>query len=193
MLSEVDFLCVDCNVPVRNLRYKHSKSIVQRCVDCYRHYCYGECEYVGRKGYKCPFKPGSRYDHYCEKHEHLAPSCGGESYKRSRHKDPFEDADFGFGFGSSTSSSSSPPRSRTKSSSKSRRDEQVQEVSESMKLLGLDHTQPISMISCVLLKKLYRQKALELHPDKNLDRDTTIEFQKLGEAYETLKLYAART
>lgn len=65
-------------------------------------------------------------------------------------------------------------------------------MAESMKLLGLDHTQPISTISSVFLKKLYRRKALELHPDKNLDRDTTTEFQKLGEAYEILKLHAAR-
>ena len=36
------------------------------------------------------------------------------------------------------------------------------------------------------IKKAYRKKAHELHPDKNKDFDTTEQFQKLNKAYETL-------
>jgi len=36
------------------------------------------------------------------------------------------------------------------------------------------------------IKKAYRKKAHELHPDKNKNFDTTEQFQKLNKAYETL-------
>lgn len=37
------------------------------------------------------------------------------------------------------------------------------------------------------IKKAYREKARELHPDKNPTRDTTRHFQHLQEAYHVLK------
>ena len=36
------------------------------------------------------------------------------------------------------------------------------------------------------IKKAYRTKAMELHPDRNQNKDTTAEFQMLQEAYEVL-------
>lgn len=36
------------------------------------------------------------------------------------------------------------------------------------------------------IKKAYRRKAHQLHPDKNRDTDTTQEFQKLNYAYQIL-------
>ena len=48
-------------------------------------------------------------------------------------------------------------------------------------LLGVPKDASVSDI-----KKAYRVKAMELHPDRNPNKDTTLEFQSLQEAYEVL-------
>ena len=37
------------------------------------------------------------------------------------------------------------------------------------------------------VKRAFRERARDLHPDRNRTRDTTAEFQKLSAAYEVLK------
>ena len=49
------------------------------------------------------------------------------------------------------------------------------------KLLGVSPNAPFSAI-----KAAYRKRALELHPDKNLGKDTTAQFQALQQAYDLL-------
>lgn len=49
------------------------------------------------------------------------------------------------------------------------------------KILGLTTT-----ATAVELKKAYQVRAMELHPDRNIERDTTVEFQALQEAYAVL-------
>ena len=49
------------------------------------------------------------------------------------------------------------------------------------KLLGVSPNAPFSAI-----KAAYRKRALELHPDKNLGKDTTAQFQTLQQAYDLL-------
>lgn len=49
------------------------------------------------------------------------------------------------------------------------------------KYLGVRPDAPISVI-----KAAYRALAMELHPDRNKDKSTTVEFQALQEAYEVL-------
>lgn len=39
------------------------------------------------------------------------------------------------------------------------------------------------------LKKSYKQKVLEFHPDRNQDKDTTTELKKINKAFEILKKY----
>ncbi|KAH8593543.1 DnaJ domain-containing protein, partial [Bisporella sp. PMI_857] len=36
------------------------------------------------------------------------------------------------------------------------------------------------------IKKAYRRKSLQYHPDKNTDRDTTSQFQSVARAFEVL-------
>lgn len=50
-------------------------------------------------------------------------------------------------------------------------------------ILGMEKDKDYSMIE---LKKIYRQKALAYHPDKNLHMDTTAIFQDIQDSYEYL-------
>ena len=49
-------------------------------------------------------------------------------------------------------------------------------------IIGVDKDSTLEEITLA-----YKKKAIKLHPDKNLDKDTTKEFQELNQAYEVLK------
>ena len=52
-----------------------------------------------------------------------------------------------------------------------------------LEILGLSTN---GVYSADEIRTAFRCKALQLHPDKNLERDTTNEFQELHEAYEII-------
>jgi hypothetical protein len=52
-----------------------------------------------------------------------------------------------------------------------------------LEILGLSTN---GVYSADEIRAAFRRKALQLHPDKNRDRDTTEDFQELHEAYEIL-------
>ncbi len=213
MISEVDFRCVDCKRSIDSLHYKRLKTLVQRCRPCFKAWADGRCCY-SKRGVQCPFKPDHEFARFCYKHAIYETATPKPQQRNSRQSSytfrtpgdlpnfNFTDSDFPSSSSSSSSSSaesssssSSPPRSRRSHKSKEpkyKHEDSDFQTTSSMKLFDIKSRSDLSAVTSRELKRIYLNKALSLHPDKNIGIDTTEQFQKLNAAYEYLKDYVAR-
>ena len=156
--------CVDCKCPLPNKKKNRISINFLRCKNCYKANMSQYCEFIFHDK-QCKFKAELRG--LCWKHisfektirqkQQEKPHIYGKTATKSSYtSDWYEDKSFDF----------------------------IEEDKMTcLEILGLSTN---GVYSADEIRTAFRCKALQLHPDKNLERDTTNEFQELHEAYEII-------
>jgi hypothetical protein len=168
-LRAVNYHCVDCNKRIEDIPKKRVNFNFMRCKECYKNSVTFVCQYPC-----CKQKLRSTYTKFCttheikskaEKKEALARAMDEKRRKKLELPDPFQDSWNNYFFSQSSSSAS-----------------HFHSEIDMFEIYAVLNVSP--NFTKHDLRIAYKQKARELHPDKNTTSDTTEQFQNLQVIYK---------